>query len=157
MPARMRHDEHTSPNSPAMNDIPGLDAPAIATLVDRFYDRVRADAVLGPVFEARVHDWPAHKRRLVAFWSSTALRAGHYRGNPMALHRDLPLDASHFERWLSLWRDTLATVLPDAATAYLSDLADRIGHGLMLGAGLRPRGRDLGVPRAGRWSQGRPG
>jgi hemoglobin len=134
-----------------MNDIPGLDEKALITLVDRFYDRVREDAELGPVFEARVQDWPAHKRRLVAFWCNTALRMGSYRGNPMALHRGLPVTSPHFDRWLALWRETVADLLPASAATYMIDLAERIGHGLMLGMGLRPRGRELGVPLAGRW------
>ncbi|GAB3030341.1 hypothetical protein GCM10027285_11160 [Oleiagrimonas citrea] len=139
-----------------MNDIPGLDRPALTILVDRFYDRVREDAELGPVFESRVRDWSEHKRRLVDFWCSTALRAGDYRGNPMALHRDLPATSSHFTRWLTLWRDTVESLLPASAAAHMIELAERIGHGLMLGMGLRPRGRDLGVPLAGRWERGRP-
>ncbi len=134
-----------------MNDIPGLDAAAIALLVDRFYDRIRKHPLLGPVFEARVGDWPAHKRRLTDFWCSTALRTGNYRGNPMAMHRKLPVDEGHFEQWLSLWRDTVAETLPESAASYMNDLAERIGHGLMLGMGLRPRGRQLGIPLAGRW------
>lgn len=134
-----------------MNEIPGLDEPAIAMLVDHFYDRVRADPELGPLFEARVHDWNAHKRRLCAFWASTALRHGSYRGNPMAMHRGLPLAPVHFERWLALWRETTHEWLPASAAAHMIDLAERIGHGLMLGMGLRPRGRELGVPLAGRW------
>jgi hemoglobin len=141
-----------------MNDIPGLDEAAIALLVDRFYDRIREHPVLGPVFESRVRDWTAHKHRLTAFWCSTALRTGSYRGNPMAMHRELPVDAGHFEHWLSLWRDTVGETLPEAAAGHMTELAERIGHGLMLGMGLRPRGRQLGIPLAGRWSTvNRPG
>ena len=140
-----------------MNDLPGLDPGSLTRLVDRFYDRVREDAELGPVFADRIHDWTAHKRRLVAFWCSTALREGGYRGNPMAVHRSLPVDSSHFERWLDLWRATVTDVLPAAAAAHMIGLADRIGHGLMLGMGLRRRGRELGLPLAGRWRRDLPG
>ena len=59
-----------------MNAPPELDEDALARPVDRFYDRVRADGLLGPVFNAAVHDWPEHKRLLTRFWSSVALRAG---------------------------------------------------------------------------------
>ena len=45
---------------------PPLDAAAIAGLVDRFYDRVRVDPLLGPVFNAAVDDWDAHKRLLAS-------------------------------------------------------------------------------------------
>ena len=124
-----------------------LDETAIAFLVDRFYDKVRADAKLGAVFNPIVHDWPEHKRRLTSFWCSVALRAGSYRGNPMAMHRPLPIDRSHFDRWLALWRDTVPEVLDEAGTAAMIEYAERIGRGLRMGMGLEgPRGRDLGIP-----------
>ena len=73
-----------------MQSLPrALDETAIACLVDTFYERVREDALLGPVFNAAVHDWPAHKRTLTDFWCSVALRANRYRGNPMGVHRAL--------------------------------------------------------------------
>jgi len=97
-----------------------------------------------------VHDWPAHKNRMVTFWSSTTLRSGDYHGNPMAIHRSLPLSAELFERWQWLWRDTASYMLSAPAAAHMIALAERIGHGLMLGIGLRPRNRVAGVPPAGR-------
>ena len=45
----------------------GLDEGILRNLVHRFYDRVRADEVLGPVFAARITDWPPHLERMVAF------------------------------------------------------------------------------------------
>jgi hemoglobin len=74
----------------------------IAVLVDRFYDKVRRDPMLGPVFDAAVHDWDAHKALLTSFWCTVALRTGTYRGNPMARHRPLPIGVAHFQRWLAL-------------------------------------------------------
>src|SRR5215469_16556227 len=79
----------------------------IATLVDRFYDKVRADHELGPVFNQAIHDWPAHKVILRDFWSSVVLRSGRYQGNPMGTHRALPpFPQTLFHRWLALWRET---------------------------------------------------
>lgn len=116
---------------------PSLDDAALVRLVDTFYERVQADDELGPVFAGAVHDWPAHKALLVAFWSSVALGSRRYRGNPMAVHRGVAgIDAAHFERWLALWRRTAADVLaPDAATAMIAH-AERIGRSLREGLGL---------------------
>jgi truncated hemoglobin YjbI len=50
--------------------------------VHRFYERVRADAVLGPIFERRIGDrWDAHLAAMTDFWSSVALMTGRYAGS----------------------------------------------------------------------------
>jgi hemoglobin len=122
-----------------------VDATTIARLVDRFYDRVQADAVIGPIFNAAVDDWDEHKRLLTSFWCSVALREGSYRGNPMAAHRPHAIRAEHFDHWLALWQDTAETLLPAADAALLVDHATRIGRSLRYGLGLEP----LRPPRAG--------
>jgi hemoglobin len=108
----------------------------IERLVDRFYDRVQRDPVLGPIFNPAVHDWPEHKRTLVAFWSSVALRSGTYRGNPMAAHRPHPIEAGHFDQWLALWRETADEVLSPAHAALFGEYASRIARSLKYGLGL---------------------
>lgn len=125
-----------------------LDPAALAQLVDRFYDKVRRDPELGPVFNAAVHDWDEHKQRLVSFWASVALRAGSYRGNPMAVHLALGgIGSGHFETWLRLWRDTARELLEPEAAATLIGHAERIGASLRLGMGLGEGGaRPLGLP-----------
>jgi hemoglobin len=137
-----RERDLSRPDPPA-----SLDEAALARLVDTFYDRVRADADLGPVFERAVHDWPAHKALLVAFWSSVARGTRRYRGNPMAVHRGVPgIDAAHFERWLELWRTTATDVLDAPAAAVMVEHATRIGRSLREGLGLanaRPLGIDV--------------
>jgi hemoglobin len=126
----------------------GLTEQRIAVLVDRFYDKVRVHPTLGPVFNAVVADWDAHKRLLVSFWSSVALGTRNYHGNPLAKHRPLPIDNAHFEQWLALWAETTQELLDDASAALLIGYAQRIAASLRMGIGLayRPRGRESGVP-----------
>ncbi|NUS38711.1 MAG: group III truncated hemoglobin [Lysobacter sp.] len=121
----------------------------IARLVDRFYDKVRVDPVLGPVFNPAVDDWDAHKATLVRFWSSIALKTASYRGNPMAMHRPHQIRAGHFERWLALWRQTAAETLAPEQAALFVEHADRIARSLMYGLGLDPHRRPLGLPALG--------
>ena len=131
-----------------------LDEAQIARLVDRFYDKVRADALLGAVFNPVVDDWDAHKRLLTAFWCSVVLRSGTYRGNPMAMHRPHRIHGGHFERWLALWRETTHELLDAESAATMYAYAQRIGQGLQLGLGLGDRrGRGLGIPVVGQGSE----
>src|ERR1043166_4796338 len=78
----------------------GIDETMIERLVHAFYAKVRADAVLGPTFEARIRDWEPHLAQMCAFWSSVALMTGRYHGAPMPKHLVLPGDAVLFARWL---------------------------------------------------------
>ena len=142
-----------------MNDTRDMPGPAdedaltqqhLAELVDRFYERVRADPELGPVFNAAIDDWPEHKRMLTQFWSSVALGTKSYRGNPMAAHRPHPIRAEHFDRWLSLWRDTARDVLPPDQVERVCAYAEKIGYSLRYGLGLMDRkgALPLGLPIA---------
>lgn len=139
------------------NAIPaGLDEACLARQVDCFYEKVRADPMLGPVFNAVVEDWDAHKVLLTSFWATIALRTGHYRGNPLAKHQPLPIGAAHFERWLALWRETTHAQLDAESAALLTGYAERIGYGMRVGMGLsgHQRGRESGIPIRAR--QARP-
>jgi len=59
----------------------------VAMLVDRFYGKVRVDALLGPIFNdlAQV-DWPSHMATLYSFWETMLLGTGTYRDEPFAKH-----------------------------------------------------------------------
>jgi len=132
-----------------MNPPAALDESLLATLVDHFYEKVRRDPDIGPIFNAAVDDWDEHKRLLTSFWASVALRAGSYRGNPMAAHRPHPIQARHFDRWLALWQETCDEELDEANAAQMLDYAQRIGRSLKFGLGLHPEGRAFGVPVVG--------
>lgn len=87
----------------------------IRAMVETFYERVRDDAELGPVFERyKQGTWSEHMDRMVDFWSSVLLGSGRYQGNPLAKHRAIPeLRSDHFDRWLDLFAEVLASTLPE--------------------------------------------
>ncbi|WP_332678660.1 group III truncated hemoglobin [Brevundimonas sp.] len=111
----------------------GIDEPMISRLVDAFYDRVRRDPLIGPVFDARISDWGPHLEQMKLFWSSVALMSGVYHGRPMPKHLPLPVDARHFDRWLELFEATAAEICPPAAAAHFIERARRIAESLELG------------------------
>ena len=119
-----------------------LDEVVLRELVHAFYDRVRADAMLGPIFTARITDWAPHLERMVAFWSSVALMSGRYHGRPVPAHTPLPVDAAHFERWLALFRTTAHEVCTPAGAAHVIERAERIALSLHMAVQSAQTARD---------------
>jgi hemoglobin len=133
----------------------GITEAMIERLVHAFYDKVRSDAVLAPVFDARIANWEPHLAQMCAFWSSVALMSGRYHGTPMVKHLPLPVDAGHFDRWLDLFETTAYEICPPAAAAHFVERARRIaaslelgianGQGVLLGIGERFRRKEAGA------------
>ena len=111
----------------------GIDEELIETLVRTFYAKVLEDRMLGPIFNARISDWEPHLARMCAFWSSVALMSGRYGGRPMEKHQPLPVDASHFDRWLELFEETAREVCTPAAADHFVERARNIAQSLELG------------------------
>ncbi|MCJ8143308.1 DUF1971 domain-containing protein [Ancylobacter sp. A5.8] len=111
-----------------------LDDAVIARLLALFYQRVRQDRHLGPVFEGIVADWDEHLVRLEEFWSSVMLTSGRYKGNPVAMHvmHAAGIRPFMFERWLAIWRQTTDEMLAPAVARQMQVKAARIAERLSL-------------------------
>jgi hemoglobin len=112
----------------------------IVTLVDRFYGRIREDAVLGPVFEGAIGDhWDTHLQTMYRFWSSVMLKTGTYHGSPMQTHMRIPgLEPGLFQRWLALFEETVGSLFEPELGARFMERATRIAESLQLGLFYRP-------------------
>jgi hemoglobin len=108
---------------------------ALADLVQRFYAKVREDAVLGPVFNGAVAHWDEHFETLTRFWSSVMLTSATYKGYPMAVHTKLAavIKTPMFDRWLALWKETTEEMFTPDVAAQFQDRAARIAKSLKLG------------------------
>ncbi len=113
----------------------GIDEAMIARLVHGFYDRIRGDTVLGPIFAARIKEWPPHLDRMCAFWSSVALHTSRYHGRPMQAHAHLPVGGAHFDRWLTLFEESARDLCPPSAASHFVEKARMIAGSLELGIG----------------------
>lgn len=111
----------------------GIDEAMIERLVRTFYARVQRDPVIGPIFATRIGDWEHHIAKLCAFWSSVALMSGRYHGQPMQKHANLPVDSTHFDRWLALFEATAIELCPPAAATHFIERARRIADSLEMG------------------------
>jgi hemoglobin len=107
-------EEWTLPNRISLpSPLRDLDDPTeVAELVCRFYADVDCDDLLGPVFNdvAKV-DWSEHLPKLTAFWCRALFGSPGYSGNPFRAHRLIhereAFTVAHFERWLSLFHQTV--------------------------------------------------
>src|SRR5690348_13166095 len=80
----------------------------IIQLVDTFYAKVREDDLLAPIFNERIRDhWPQHLEKMYSFWGTVLLAENNYHGSPFPPHASLPVDHSHFKRWLELFHQTI--------------------------------------------------
>lgn len=123
------------PKSPGL--AAGVTEPMIRDLVHAFYAKVRRDPLLGPIFEAKVHDWDAHLATLCKFWSSVTLLTGTYKGRPMPVHAALPdIDSHHFARWLTMFEETARELCPPDAAELFIDRSQRIAQSLQQGIAL---------------------
>ncbi|MHB9879063.1 group III truncated hemoglobin [Pacificimonas sp. ICDLI1SI03] len=122
-----------------METISPLTEASLAQLIPEFYERVRGDPLIGPVFESAIDDWKPHLEKLTAFWSSVMLTSGRYKGNPVAAHAKhaQALTPAMFDRWLAIWRQTTNDLLPEDDALAMQAKADRIAESLKLSLWFR--------------------
>ena len=91
----------------AKHDIEGL--ADIKVLVDTFYDYVRQDRLLAPIFQEHLHNnWGPHLEKMYAFWNAALFGVRGYVGNPFARHASMLVSSEHFEQWLTLFNRAVA-------------------------------------------------
>ena len=90
-----------------------LDSPEnVKILVQAFYSKALVDNKIGFIFtEIAKINIQEHIDLISDFWSSVLFAQGAYKGNPvrthMFLNQKIKLQPQHFERWLSLWHETI--------------------------------------------------
>lgn len=135
----LRNDEAARRRAAFADDVrmaTGIDEAMIQSLVHTFYARIRDDAVLGPIFASRISDWGPHLARMCDFWSSVMLMTGRYHGRPMPAHATLPIEPTHFERWLALFEATAHDVCPPHAAVRFVERAHLIAESLARGIAI---------------------
>ena len=93
-----------------MADLPDIaNEQDVLRLVGSFYAAVRPDPVIGHFFSEL--DLDRHIPLIASFWCTVLLGARSYAGDPMTahlrLHQRMPMQRTHFDRWLSIWERTV--------------------------------------------------
>lgn len=105
----------------------------IIRLVDAFYDRIRRDEKLGPIFNdiAQVN-WETHLPKMYDFWDTVLFRAGTFRGNPLAAHAKLvpvaDMGKASFDHWLELFTATVHDLFHGAIAAVIIRSAEDMAN-----------------------------
>lgn len=95
-------------NMTTKTDISTLDD--IKLMVDRFYDAVQQDILIGPIFNEKIGDrWPEHLEKMYRFWQTILHEVHTYSGSPFPPHKHLPVDKAHFDRWMAIFITTIDT------------------------------------------------
>lgn len=87
----------------------------ISLLVHTFYDNIRKDELLGPIFNGQIPEdhWPAHLEKLTDFWQTNLFGVAMFKGNPTQAHINTDkkmnhsITQNHFGHWLQLWFSTI--------------------------------------------------
>lgn len=80
----------------------------IKKMVNVFYGKVRKDDLIGPIFNNAIQEhWNEHLEKLYLFWQSRLFGDPVYDGFPFPPHAQLPINKEHFDRWLSLFVETV--------------------------------------------------
>lgn len=100
-------------------------------LTRAFYGKALHDDLIGFLFTdiARL-DLEAHIPEITSFWETILLGAQSYRGGAFApharLHRKVPLQRGHFDRWLVLWTQTVDELFEGPRAELAKDHARRV-------------------------------
>jgi hemoglobin len=102
-------------------------------LVRAFYAKAMTDPMIGYLFVDVAHlDLEAHVPVITSFWETILLGAGSYGGGAFAphasLHRNAPLRRGHFERWLTLWGETVDELFAGPCAQEAKEHAVRVAH-----------------------------
>ncbi len=103
----------------------------VELLVNTFYDKVKQDDLLGPIFGEIMHvNWDVHLPKMYDFWEFILFQKGNYKGQPFPPHLRVneinPLSTGHFDRWLKLFYETADFLFEGPKTLELKEKSNNI-------------------------------
>ncbi len=112
----------------------------VSLLVNTFYGKIRANELLGPIFNAHIaeHEWPAHLEKLTDFWETKIFGIPKFKGNPTLKHTRVDQNLNntiapkHFEEWLRLWFETIDELFEGSLAERAKNAARKMGTGQYL-------------------------
>jgi hemoglobin len=115
---------------------------SIKLMVNAFYDNVRQDEILEPVFSELINDWETHLPIMYRFWEKLLFGKDGYKRNPFQKHVNLPVSKEHFTRWVELFTQTIDQNFSGPKAEEAKRLAINIANSFQARMGLNPEGVD---------------
>lgn len=112
----------------------------IRYLVGVFYDLIKLDETLGPIFNRFIKEdeWDEHLEKLTDFWLSQLFGIPAFNGNPVKAHRNVDkelnhsIDQTHFAKWLNLWFSTVNSLYKGEVAEHAKNRARNMATGQFL-------------------------
>jgi hemoglobin len=77
----------------------------IVSLLNEFYSKAQTDEIIGDKFTHL--NMAQHTQVIADFWDGILFGTNDYSGDPFGKHLDLKLAAKDFDRWISLFNQTI--------------------------------------------------
>lgn len=108
----------------------------IIKLVDTFYEKVKADEVIGYIFTDVAHvNWDLHLPRMYDFWENILFSTGNFDGNPMMTHKSLnqkvKMDFTHFNRWNTIFNKSVDSLFKGEKAEEIKNRAMNISKAML--------------------------
>ena len=118
----------------------------IELLVDSFYKKVLQDETIGHFFtEVAKINLEKHMPKMYDFWETTLFHTAGYKGNPMAVHKDLneksALEKLHFDTWIAMFKETVDELFAGVT----ADLAKQRAQSIAMVMQLKIGGQKSGL------------
>lgn len=102
-------------------------------LVLAFYQKVRKEELLGPIFNDIITDWPEHLELLTDFWETNLFFRKVYLGDPIKKHVEVDtsvggtINELHFGTWINLWYETIDELFAGESAQIAKNRARNMG------------------------------
>ncbi|WP_158837483.1 group III truncated hemoglobin [Polaribacter sp. L3A8] len=112
----------------------------IYVLVTTFYDAIRKNDLLGPIFNHHLskEQWPPHLEKLTDFWVTALLGDVCFKGSPSKAHLKVDkflnhtMSQVHFGKWLEIWFTTIDFLYKGEIAQRAKDASRRMATGQYL-------------------------
>ncbi len=110
----------------------------VKILVIQFYEKIRSDKLLGPIFNATIKNWPEHLKHLTDFWETQLFFVAKFKGNPLKKHVEVDNQTNHtirannFGKCLNYWFETIDFLFEGGRVQEAKNRARKMGSHLYL-------------------------